>query len=107
MNRLTQEKILLNASILYGCFPATPMTENHRIILKCSNAVKRIAEYRGHTAGKNALPPELLSVRYQEFWDLLKDLEGKLERGKPASREAQKALDDLDSFLNWIFLGSK
>lgn len=103
MTRLKKERILLNASIFYGAFPASPYTANHKIILKSCELIKRISEYQGSTAGKNALPMALLDMRYTEFWEKLQELEESLERGATAYKEARKSLDDLELFLNSIF----
>ena len=107
MNRLKQERILLNAQIYYGAFPARSHNNNHKIIIEMCNTIKRIEEYRGSVRGAGALPQSLLGRKYTEIWSRIQELTETLEREAVAFNEARKSLEDAEALLNWIFLGSK
>lgn len=105
MNKLQQERILLNASILYGCFPAPqPYNNNQLAVIWACKAVQKVEEYRDAEAF--GIPLGMRMKKYDEIWEMLQKHEEKLERTAPAFREAQKALGDLERFMNWIFCRS-
>ena len=107
MTKLKQEKLLLNADIYFGVFPARPHNNNHKTIIELCDIIKRINQYRGAVRGAGALPQSLLGQKYDNMWNRMQELAETLQRGLPAYAEARKALDDTEDFLNWIFLGSK
>lgn len=103
MTRNKQEQILKNAGILYKAFPADTITINHKIVIRASELIKRIFEYKGQV---KALPKELIELRYEEIWNIHRELENSLERTVIGYTEAKKSLNDAEEILNWIFLGA-
>ena len=70
-------RILADAGIYYRAFPTPAENDNHRIIKKSVEIIKRIIEYRGATKGAGSLPKELLAVKYEENVPTVRKPKGK------------------------------
>lgn len=104
MTRNKLNKILLQAELYYRVFPVEKETINHKVINQVVPIIKRIMEYRGATKGSNALPKNLLEMRYNEIYYNLQELREKVDKKEKAHREALKALNDAEELLNYIFI---
>lgn len=104
MTRNKLDKILTEADLFYRAFPTEMETENHKVIRRVVPLIRRILEYRGATRGCNALPKNLLVMRYEEMYTTLQELREKVDRKQIAYREALKSLSDAEELLDYIFI---
>ena len=104
MTKNKVDKLLTEADLFYRVFPTERETVNHKIIKKVVPIIQRIMEYRGATKGYNALPKDLLVMRYEEMYSTLQELREKLNREEPVYREALRSLSDAEELLDYIFI---
>lgn len=104
MNRTRLDNILLNTELYYRAFPVDKETENHKIIKGVVPLIKSIMGYRGYTRGSEALPKNLLVMKYDEIYQRLQDFKERANRNQTAYRVALKAISDAEDLLDYIFI---